>query len=125
LRAYTADVAARAYAADGQRDACLTALDTAHTVLTRADDNAPSYTTYNEADCISIRGGATLNSGSLTALFSIYGKPSKSWIEPSPETLLWQLLTLVRRMCSARRLMKLRGCSVMPERLRRAIVRPG
>ena len=43
LRAYTADVAARAYAADGQRDACLTALDTAHTVLTMADDQTPSY----------------------------------------------------------------------------------
>jgi tetratricopeptide (TPR) repeat protein len=63
LRAYTADVAARAYAADGQRDACLSALDTAHTVLTGADDNAPSYTTYNEADCISIRGGCHLELG--------------------------------------------------------------
>jgi tetratricopeptide (TPR) repeat protein len=63
LRAYTADVAARAYAADGQRDACLTALDTAHSALTRADDNVPSYTTYNEADCISIRGGCHLELG--------------------------------------------------------------
>jgi tetratricopeptide (TPR) repeat protein len=63
LRAYTADVAARAYAADGQRDACLSALDTAHTVLTRADDQVPSYTTYNEADYISIRGGCHLELG--------------------------------------------------------------
>jgi tetratricopeptide (TPR) repeat protein len=63
LRAYTADVAARAYAADGQRNACLSALDTAHTVLTRVDGKAPSYTTYNEADCISIRGGCHLELG--------------------------------------------------------------
>ncbi|MGH4012096.1 MAG: hypothetical protein ACRDTH_28720 [Pseudonocardiaceae bacterium] len=63
LRAYTSDVAARAYAADGQHDACMTALDTAHTVLTTADDQAPSYTTYSEADCISIRGGCHLELG--------------------------------------------------------------
>ena len=63
LRAYTADVAARAYAADGQRDACLAALDTAHTTLTRADDQTPSYTTYNEAVHISIRGGCHLKLG--------------------------------------------------------------
>ncbi|MGH3899666.1 MAG: hypothetical protein ACRDTA_15770, partial [Pseudonocardiaceae bacterium] len=63
LRAYTADVAARAYAADGQRDACLTTLDTAHTVLTTADDQAPSYSTYDEAVHISIRGGCHLKLG--------------------------------------------------------------
>ncbi len=63
LRAYTADVAARAYAADGQRDACLTALDTAHTALTTADDQAPSYSTYDEAIHISIRGGCHLELG--------------------------------------------------------------
>ncbi|MDQ3760452.1 MAG: hypothetical protein M3460_01725 [Actinomycetota bacterium] len=56
LRAYTADVAARAYAADGQRDACLTALDTAHTAVTAAGDHTPSYTTYDEAVHISVRG---------------------------------------------------------------------
>jgi tetratricopeptide (TPR) repeat protein len=63
LRAYTADVTARAYAADGQRDACLTALDTAHTVLTTADDQAPSYTLYDEATHISTRGGCHLKLG--------------------------------------------------------------
>ncbi len=57
LRAYTADVAARAYATDGQRDTCLTALDTAHTALTAADDQGPSYLQfYNEAQQVSIRG---------------------------------------------------------------------
>lgn len=57
LRAYTADVAARAYAADGQRDACLTALDTAHTSLTAASDQTPSYLPgYDEALLVSIRG---------------------------------------------------------------------
>jgi len=63
LRAYTADVAARAYAADGQRDACVSALDTAHTVLARADDQAPSYSTYDEAVHISIRGECHLKLG--------------------------------------------------------------
>ncbi|MEO7193463.1 MAG: hypothetical protein ABIZ05_01360 [Pseudonocardiaceae bacterium] len=63
LRAYTADVAGRAYAADGQRDACLAALDTAHTLLTAADPQAPSYTTYNEMAHISIRGGCHLTLG--------------------------------------------------------------
>ncbi|MGH3873976.1 MAG: hypothetical protein ACRDSR_21150 [Pseudonocardiaceae bacterium] len=63
LRAYTADVAARAYAADGQRDACMTALDTAHTVLTTADDQAPSYSRYDEATHIAIRGGCHLELG--------------------------------------------------------------
>jgi tetratricopeptide (TPR) repeat protein len=63
LRAYTADVAARAYAADGQRDACLTALDTAHTALTTVDDQTPSYSTYDEAIHISIRGGCHLELG--------------------------------------------------------------
>ncbi|MGH4007523.1 MAG: hypothetical protein ACRDTH_05040 [Pseudonocardiaceae bacterium] len=56
LRAYTADVAARTYAADGQRDACLTALDTAHTALTAAGDQDPSYSVYDEAIHIAIRG---------------------------------------------------------------------
>jgi tetratricopeptide (TPR) repeat protein len=63
LRALTADVAARAYAADGQRDACVTALDTAHTALMSADDQAPSYTTYDEALHISIRGECHLKLG--------------------------------------------------------------
>lgn len=40
LRAYTFDVAARAYAAEGQRDACLTALDTAHAALPAAGDRS-------------------------------------------------------------------------------------
>ncbi len=63
LRAYTADVTARAYAADGQRDACVAALDTAHSLLTKADDQAPSYSTYSEAGYISIRGGCHLTLG--------------------------------------------------------------
>jgi tetratricopeptide (TPR) repeat protein len=63
LRAYTADVAARAYAADGQRDACLAALDTAHTAITVADDHTPSYSAYDEAINISIRGECHLKLG--------------------------------------------------------------
>lgn len=57
LRVYAAAVAARAYAADRQRDPCLTALDTAHIALTSADDHTPSYTHfYDEALHISFRG---------------------------------------------------------------------
>jgi tetratricopeptide (TPR) repeat protein len=63
LRAFTTDAAARAYAADGQRGACLAALDTAHTALTWADNQAPSYSTYDEALHISIRGECHLKLG--------------------------------------------------------------
>jgi len=63
LRAYTADVAGRAYAADGQKNACLSALDTAHAVLLTADDQAPSYTGYNQASYLSIRGECHLKLG--------------------------------------------------------------
>ncbi|MGH4016630.1 MAG: hypothetical protein ACRDSL_22395 [Pseudonocardiaceae bacterium] len=57
LRAYTFDVAARAYAADGQRDACLTALDAAHAALPAAGDHtAGSVASYDEAAHIMIRG---------------------------------------------------------------------
>jgi hypothetical protein len=63
LRALTADMVAHAYAADGQRDACFTALDTAHTALTTADDQTPNYTTYDEAIHISIRGECYLKLG--------------------------------------------------------------
>ncbi|MGQ0776824.1 MAG: hypothetical protein ACT4NY_20805 [Pseudonocardiales bacterium] len=56
VRAYTADVTARAYAADGQRTACLTALDAAHTTLTRVDDQQPGYLDfYDEALLIGVR----------------------------------------------------------------------
>ncbi|MBV9143402.1 MAG: hypothetical protein JO115_21205 [Pseudonocardiales bacterium] len=63
LRALAVDMAGRAYAADGQRDACLSALDNAHTALTRADGQAPSYSTYDEALHISIRGECHLKLG--------------------------------------------------------------
>jgi hypothetical protein len=57
LRAYAADTAARAYAADGQRDACQAALDTAHATLTAGSDPNPSYVPlYDEATHISFRG---------------------------------------------------------------------
>jgi tetratricopeptide (TPR) repeat protein len=63
LRALTADMVAQAYAADGQPDACFTALDTAHTALTTADDHTPSYSPYDEAIHISIRGECYLKLG--------------------------------------------------------------
>ncbi len=82
LRAYTADVAGRAYAADGQRDACLTALDTAHTALTAADDQAPSYSTYHEAIHISIRGGCHLTLGEADRAVS-YAQQSLETLDQS------------------------------------------
>lgn len=63
LQAYTLDVAGRAYAANGQKDACLRALDTAHTTLMAADDQAPSCTVYDEAIHISNRGECHLKLG--------------------------------------------------------------
>jgi len=82
LRAYTADVAARAYAADGQKDACLTALDTAHTALTRVDDHTPSYSTYDEAIHISIRGGCHLKLGETDRALS-YAQQSLKVLDQS------------------------------------------
>ncbi len=63
LCANTADVAARAYAANGQRDACVKALDTAHAALTAADDQTPSYSDLDEAIHISVRGECHLKLG--------------------------------------------------------------
>ncbi|MGH3695741.1 MAG: hypothetical protein ACRDRX_17415 [Pseudonocardiaceae bacterium] len=82
LRAYTADVAARAYAADGQRHACVTALDTAHTALMTADDQAPSYSTYDEAIHISIRGECHLKLGGTGRAIS-YAQQSLTFLDRS------------------------------------------
>ncbi|MGH3896869.1 MAG: hypothetical protein ACRDTA_01185 [Pseudonocardiaceae bacterium] len=82
MRAYTADVAARAYAADGQRDACVSALDTAHTVLTTADAHAPSYSTYDEAVHISIRGECHLELGEAESAVS-YAQQSLKLLDRS------------------------------------------
>jgi hypothetical protein len=75
-------VAARAYAADGQRDACVNALDTAHTVLTTADDHTPSYTMYDEASHISIRGDCHLKFGEADRTIS-YAQQSLKLADPS------------------------------------------
>jgi tetratricopeptide (TPR) repeat protein len=59
LRANVADMAAQAYAADGQRDQCLAALDAAHTALTEAGDKTPRpihFYNYDEAIHIATRG---------------------------------------------------------------------
>ncbi|MGH3830367.1 MAG: hypothetical protein ACRDRS_07915 [Pseudonocardiaceae bacterium] len=79
LRAYTADLAARAYAADGQRDACLAALDTAHALLTKADDQAPSYTTYSKAGYMCIRGACHLKLGETDHAISHAQQALKIW----------------------------------------------
>jgi tetratricopeptide (TPR) repeat protein len=65
LRAYTADVAARAYAADGQRHACLT-----------------SYSAYDEAIHISIRGECHLKLGEPHRAVS-YAQQSLKTLDPS------------------------------------------
>lgn len=57
LRAYCADIAAKAYSADGQRDACLTALDAAETTLARTGEQQSGFVYfYGE-------GAHTLNCG--------------------------------------------------------------
>ncbi|MGH3932310.1 MAG: hypothetical protein ACRDTF_20315 [Pseudonocardiaceae bacterium] len=84
LRAYTFDVAARAYAADGQRDACLTALDTAHAALPAAGDNPAGSVCffYDEALNLSVRGGChlELHDGQRAA---DYAQQSLSELDPS------------------------------------------
>lgn len=60
LRASCADLAARAYAADGQRDACLAALDASHTALAAAPAQIIPHPVhkynYDEAIHIGTRG---------------------------------------------------------------------
>ncbi|MGH3915567.1 MAG: hypothetical protein ACRDTC_19495 [Pseudonocardiaceae bacterium] len=57
LRAYAFDVAGRAYAADGQRGACLSALDASHAALPAAGDRTEnSVLFYDEATHIGSRG---------------------------------------------------------------------
>lgn len=59
LRANAADMTAHAYAADGQRDACLAALDDAHTSLAAASEQIPRpvhFYNYDEAIHIGTRG---------------------------------------------------------------------
>lgn len=61
LSAYAADVAARAYAADGQSELCLAALDAAGTALTMAGDQQPGYVYfYDEGQHYSTRCGCHL-----------------------------------------------------------------
>lgn len=83
LRAYTSDVAARAYAADGQREAALTALDTAHAALPAAGDDTPSFAYfYDEALNISVRGlcHLELHDGQLAV---DYAQQSLADLDPS------------------------------------------
>lgn len=62
LRALCADGAARAYAADGQRNACLNALDTAQTELSKIGNQKSGYTwtRYNNGVHLSKRGNCHL-----------------------------------------------------------------
>jgi tetratricopeptide (TPR) repeat protein len=84
LRAFTADMAARAYAADGQRDRCLTALDTAHTALTAAGDYSPDsfLDHYDEALHISFRSECHLKLGEADPAVS-YGQQSLQALDRS------------------------------------------
>jgi hypothetical protein len=60
----------------------VSALDTAHAALTRADDQAPSYTTYDEAIHISIRGGCHLKLGEAAPAVS-YAEQSLKLLDRS------------------------------------------
>jgi len=57
LRAYCADIAAKAYSTDRQRDACLTALDAAETTLARTGEQRSGFVYFYS------EGAHTLNCG--------------------------------------------------------------
>ncbi|MGH3720961.1 MAG: hypothetical protein ACRDRI_19355 [Pseudonocardiaceae bacterium] len=125
-RAYTADVAARAYAADGQRDACLTALDTAHTALTTAGGQAPGYVyLYDEAIHMKIRGACHLELHDAQRAAD-YIQQSFKTLDPSftRETASRPCIS-GWRIRSAKRSTRRPGCSVMPARSWRAPARLG
>ncbi len=83
LRAFAADVSARAYAAAGQRDGCMRALDTAHATLAATDDQSPGYlTVYDEALHISIRGECHLKLGEAEPAVS-YAQQSLALLDRS------------------------------------------
>jgi tetratricopeptide (TPR) repeat protein len=84
LRAFAADMAARAYATDRQRNLCLTALDIAHTALTAAGDQSPDSVIpfYGEALHISFRGECYLKLGEADPAVS-YGQQSLQALDQS------------------------------------------
>lgn len=85
LRANTADMAAQAYAADGQRDPCLAALDAAHTALAAAGEKTPHpvrYYNYDEAIHISTRSKCHLDLHD-TQRAADYAQQSLTALDPS------------------------------------------
>jgi hypothetical protein len=75
LQAMISDMAARAYAADGQRDASMNALDTADPVLTTADVHARAIPCGTKR--YTSRSAANVTSGSMraTTLFLTHNSP--------------------------------------------------
>ncbi len=83
LRAYCADGTAVAYAADGQRHACLTALDAAHTALGKIGDQPPgSLYSYEEGAHIMHRGLCHLKLGDAPRAAD-YAQQSLRTLDPS------------------------------------------
>lgn len=82
LRALCADDAARAYAADGQRDACLAALDTAATALGRIGDQIPGYIRYIEEVHLSKRAQCHLELGDAQRAIG-YAQQSLATLDPA------------------------------------------
>lgn len=83
LRAHCAAKAAKAYAADGQRAACLTALDEAETALGKIDDQAPGYIyIYGEGLHISNCGECHLGLGDARRAVD-YAQRSLAALNPS------------------------------------------
>lgn len=82
LRALCADDAAQAYAADGQREACLAALDTAATALKRTADQAPGPSRYIEEVHLSKRAKCHLALGDATQAAD-YAQQSLALLDPA------------------------------------------
>jgi tetratricopeptide (TPR) repeat protein len=83
LHALCADWAAHAYAADGQRDACLAALDTAHTAIGKIGDQTAGYVyTYDEALHTGIRSLCHLTLGDAGRA-AAYSQQALAALDPS------------------------------------------
>jgi hypothetical protein len=83
LRAYCADIAAKAYSAAGQREACLMALDAAEKILARTDDRQSDFVYFYN------KGAHTLNCGQChlklrdTGRAVDYAQRSLAMLDPS------------------------------------------
>ncbi len=82
LQANTGDMAARAFAAAGEHDACMAELDRAASALMQRDDSPSLSYWYDEAFLASIRGQCLLTLGRPAEALAIIG-PSLAAMDPA------------------------------------------